>query len=248
MFAKSAKTTTEKTKLRDRRNALSHRIRTWRSIQHVYMPFAARLIGSTPNADDSPALHPETTPLHLPSSLPRNLRGACTANLLDKEKRLRVGQAHDALHDLRRVLRMKMGLVHYKHIHVDGEGQKKNTQARRVIGGLEDKQNQYVTRYRAAHAALERLEPGGTWAVTLKPLKKEDIVSPRANDPDDPNRSRAQAQRDKAGKRSEGRHTMSWIWIVTRADVPAGVPEAEGEIHESMFVSFKSYSAALTPF
>ena len=138
---KNAKTVTDKADLRDRQNALMHRIASWRKIQLLYMPCVEHLI--LPTADHAVPTHSPSTPtnpitndpvepqlekLYLPSNVSPSVRVVgCAKDLSTKETRLRIAQAEDALYQIRRSLRVRKGLVHYKHIHVDGPSQARNT-------------------------------------------------------------------------------------------------------------------------
>jgi hypothetical protein len=57
---------------------------------------------------DSDALQAEATPLYLPSAIPPNL--GLSDTLKDKERRLRLAQIQDTLLELRRLLRITLGL------------------------------------------------------------------------------------------------------------------------------------------
>ncbi|KAI0261418.1 hypothetical protein BC834DRAFT_830320, partial [Gloeopeniophorella convolvens] len=157
----SCTTEKEKIALYKTRNTLLLRINGWRAIQRLYMPCIPHLEAADGVPYDVDVPLPELIPLHLPSSLPEHLRNSCGFGLVEKEARLRVGQAHDALNSLRRSLHVKMGLVRYKQIQINGPGQKQNTVARRIIGNLEAKQERHVARYRAAYEALLVLDPNG---------------------------------------------------------------------------------------
>ncbi|KAI0259635.1 hypothetical protein BC834DRAFT_905195 [Gloeopeniophorella convolvens] len=241
-----ASCTTEKEKivLHKTRNSLLLRINAWRTIQRLYMPFIPQVFEAADDASaDIDTSRPELIPLHLPSSLPEHLRKACGFDLVEKEARMRIGQAHDALNNLRRSLRVKMGLVRYKQIQINGPGQTQNTAARRIIGNLEAKQQGHIARYRAAYEALCVLDPDGSWTEHLKKLRKSDIVSPRANDPDTEKCTPAERRKDQSSKNSEGRHAMSWIWLVRPPSVADQDNDgkkdvADGEVNESMRIDW----------
>ncbi|KIM73218.1 hypothetical protein PILCRDRAFT_15408 [Piloderma croceum F 1598] len=132
-----------------RRATLCDHIETWRSIQTLYMP-----------KQDTEM--PEAIPLWLPSSLPSRLReSGCVDGLVEKERRLRLAEADDALVALRRQLRITTGVFNYKKTHVSGTGQKSNTPARK---------------------ALSTLDPDGDWRRRLLPLRPEDIRGPTRQD------------------------------------------------------------------
>jgi hypothetical protein len=107
---------------------------------------------------------PESIRLWLPSSLPASLReSGCVSGLLEKECRLRLAEADDALVALRRQLRITTSVFNYKKTHVSGTGQKANTRARTLLSQLTTKTRLIADRYRAARKALLVLDPDGDW-------------------------------------------------------------------------------------
>lgn len=206
--------------LEARRATLFDRIETWRSIQTLYMPGVTQLRQTySTRTDAMPSAHesdkPEDTQLWLPSSMPTNLwENGCIAGLLDKEKRLRVAEADDALNALRRQLRIMTGVFNYKKTHVSGMGQRANTRARTLMAQITDKTRLFAERYRAARLALSKLNPNGDWQVRLQPLRTEDVRGPGRGD-----------------EESEGRRELSWIWLTSSVTVAEG---DEFEVAEGM--------------
>lgn len=108
-----------------KRTSLCNRIQHWREAQLVYMPCVTNLLMQTPTTTaNSPSVeHVESISLHLPSSLPQHLRQSPELSaIVEKECRLRVGQADDALADIRRQRRIISGLWQFKKLNVDGTG------------------------------------------------------------------------------------------------------------------------------
>ena len=204
-----------------RRATLCERIESWRSIQALYMPGITQLCQMSPTRTDAmpnnqDADKPESIQLWLPSSLPAGLReSGCVNGLVDKEFRLRLAEADDALVALRRQLRITTGIFNYKKTHVSGTGQRANTRARTLLSQLTSKTRLIADRYRAARKALAILDPNGDWNRRLLPLRTEDIRGPTRTDDDE----------------SEGRRELSWIWVTT-SSVP--VEGDEFEIAEGM--------------
>ncbi|KAI0038056.1 hypothetical protein FA95DRAFT_1506105, partial [Auriscalpium vulgare] len=258
--AKGKKTDIEKATFRQRQNTLHHRIQGWRKIQLLYMPGVSRLLNTGSSADPSPDdsapmeggddnLRPETIRLYLPSAIPPELRTAgCAPGLVEKELCLRRGDAEDTLHHIRRLLRIRLGLVHYKHIHVDGPGQKANTRARAHIQRLSAKLDRYVARYRATHATLLTLDPDGDWQQQLRPLRNDHVRGPRKEDniyygmPEELVPKPSMDPKAPQNRRSEGRHEIPWIWRVLRheeRDLPRGDDSTtQAEVHESARVDW----------
>jgi hypothetical protein len=181
------------------------------------MPAVVGLRAATPSILTSSAIHPETDLLYLPSQMP--LGNSVLDSLADKERRLRVAQADDALAELKRLLRITMGLWEYKYTQI-GSGQGANTRTRTMITRFKTKVTRCVDRYRAARAALLKLDPTGDWIIRLRELKAEDIRAPGREEGE-----------------SEGRRELSWIWLVQR-DKTGEEPESdmreasEEEIHD----------------
>jgi hypothetical protein len=233
-------TTLGAAELQDKRHKLRCRSEAWREIQQIYMPCVEQLRNASPasahamssgsppasqtatDATDPNALYitvmeqPETTPLFLPSSVPVSLRTiGCIPELAEKERRLCLAQADDALHELRRQLRISATLRDYKRVQVGGTSQKMNTQTRFLLSRFHDKTMRCAERYSAAFKALSTLEPNGDWTHRFKFLDhKRDLRSPRRDD-DDP---------------SESKRELSWIWLVPRDD---GTATSSAEINDS---------------
>ena len=232
-------TTLGAAELQDKRHKLRRRIEAWREIQRIYMPCVEQLRNAPP-ATYSPSAHstssgpppasqmatdhntsyiteqPETKPLFLPSSVPVSLRTTgCIPNLAEKEQRLRLAQADDALHELRRQLRISATLRDYKRVQVGGTSQKMNTRTCSLLSRFHDKTMRCAERYSAAFKALSTLDPNGDWTHHLKFLDhKKDLRSPRRDD-DDP---------------GESKRELSWIWLVSRDD---GTATSSDEINDS---------------
>ncbi|KIM72769.1 hypothetical protein PILCRDRAFT_15830 [Piloderma croceum F 1598] len=210
-----------------RRATLCDRIETWRSIQTLYMPGMTQMrqINSTrtdamPTEKDTEM--PEAIPLWLPSSLPSGLReSGCVDGLVEKERRLQLAEADDALVSLRQQLRITTGVFNYKKTHVSGTGQKSNTCAWTLLSQLTAKTKLFADRYRAARKALGTLDPDRDWQRRLLPLRPEDIRGPTRQDDE-----------------SEGRRELTWIWLAGRvAQVPVNDGD-EFEIAEGMQVEW----------
>ncbi|KAH7917878.1 hypothetical protein BV22DRAFT_1025551, partial [Leucogyrophana mollusca] len=204
------RTTLQDATLQEKRNTLRHRIMMWCEVQSVYMPGVERLREEDRSHG---AVNPELIPLFLPSSLPSPLWLA----LLEKEKRLRLAQAHDALAELRRLLKISSALRHYKKNQVSGVGQRANTRARALISRFMDKTNFCADRYRAARSSLLTLDPNGPWTAILKVLQEDDVKGPHRNE-DDP---------------GEGTRELTWIWLVPRTE-----HTGDNEVNEGLRVEW----------
>lgn len=167
----------------------------------------------------SSTVHAENYPLLLPSDI--CLQIPCSPVLLDREWKLREGQAHDALDGLRRHLRLRTYLLKYKGQHISGQGP--TTRARATINNVQSKVDANAAHYRAAHAAMSSLAPflgRSNWQGTLRRLEDGDI----------------RAISDGEMFETEGHRTMSWIWKVTGVTTE---DESDPTLHEGE--SFELY-------
>ncbi|KAI0039250.1 hypothetical protein FA95DRAFT_1612723 [Auriscalpium vulgare] len=166
-------------------------------------------------------------PLYLPSSIPEDMWSqGLSLGLIVKYRRLRVGQAEDTLYNIRRLLRLRTGLIHYKHVFVDGPGQNLNTRARNQIARLQARIKRYVVQYRMARAALLVIWPDGPWMARLQELLDEHVRAPREN---------------KEGP-GDGHRALAWIWRALpheARDVPGHQDDmTEDEVHEGLRVDW----------
>jgi hypothetical protein len=195
-FSKDKMTLAKEGDIEEKRNVLRRRIQAWMEVRKVYVP----VLTGDDEIDSTPMTHktPELMPLKLPSSMAPALRSTCFKGLADTECRLRLAQADDALCDLRKQLRIAMGLAHYKNTQVD-PSQRAATRARSLISRFHEKTMRCAERYRAAYSALAALDPCGEWSNRLRHLADADIRQPRRGDDE-----------------AEGTREVSWIWRVDR--------------------------------
>ncbi|KAJ8515113.1 hypothetical protein ONZ45_g7437 [Pleurotus djamor] len=192
--------------LQEQRNTLLRRILAWREIQRLHMPLVA--LDILPEAQFSSDA-PESIPLFftfggmlLVTNVPSI--SASVEGLRLKEARLRIGQANDSLKELRRLLRITMGMWDYKFTEV-GFSQKGNTRSRAMINRFRTKVLRVAKRYRAARKALLALDPSSPSLIYLKPLLQEDVRCPQRDNRPFDKRSDDQP--------SESYREISWIWL-----------------------------------
>ena len=187
------------------------------------MPAIVQLHQANSTCTDAPLADqddekPESTKLWLPSALPSGLcKTGCIGGLLDKEHRLWLAEADDALVALRRQLHITTGVFNYKKTHVSGTGQKANMRTCTLLTQLTTKTKLFTDHYQAARKALSTLDPAGDWLQRLLPLRGEDIRGPGRGEDEE----------------SEGRRQLSWIWQTARR-TPLDHGD-EFEIAEGMF-------------
>lgn len=194
-------TETQLTQITDRRTRLMCRITAWQSTQELLVP-GVTLRRRRMNSESTTASFPEDIDLMLPSTLPSDTR--IDTKFHDYKWHLRTGQAHDNLADIRRQLLILSSMYQSKDRFI--RGQQHNTRSATLINNLQAWINFSKSRYRANRAALLILSGvlgKSGWATTLLPLEDADIRSLRAGND---------------ASSSEGRQTLSWIWMVQRTN------------------------------
>ncbi|KAJ7751515.1 hypothetical protein DFH07DRAFT_774758 [Mycena maculata] len=132
---------------------------------------------------------------------------------LDHEYKLRVGQAAEALHELRRGLLVRTHLYKQKDTH--SRGVAANTRSADKIGTLNEQIKRSAAQYRVARRALETL--GGVprwneWEWVLQELKEDNIRGlPRARFSDPTRKKKKLKGSQKQAKVPE--RPLSWIWV-----------------------------------
>lgn len=187
----------QKAKLQLRINVLTRRIDAWITVQTLYIPGVASLRAQATLQNDT-IQKPQDICLWMPSTLSR--RVPCDTKLEETEWKLRTGQAHDALNELRQGLRSRSYMLRFKDRFLRGQGA--NTRARNSLKAVDAKISASAAKYRAAHSALLALSSllrKVGWKNTLRPLEAHDI-RPMTDGTDD--------------LPSEGRRRLSWIWLV----------------------------------
>ncbi len=167
----------------DKEAELRRKISNWKgNLQRIFMP-GLRHSRETAEADVDMDADVDADcevwdiQLRLPSSLSVQERGSsCDAELVQKEIRLRIAQADDALAELRRVLRSIQTLERHQRTQTAGAGVAANTRMHSLMAKHRLRRDRIADRYRAARAALFRLQPsGGTWSARMNDLKPEHV-------------------------------------------------------------------------
>jgi hypothetical protein len=139
------------------------------------------------------------------------------------EFELRVGQAHAALEELRRLLLVRTAKYHYKDQFERGVSS--NTRAKTSIQNVDERIRRTAAGYRVARLALVNLGPmlgESAWKNQLRVLAADDVRQrPRATFSDPEHKMRKKRRKradprvwaaDARQKRDEER-TASWIWM-----------------------------------
>ena len=198
--ALSAEKATSKqlTDIINRSNALRRRIAAWIDIQAIHMPQAIlqRDRSTKAEVDGIPGVSAHEIPLCLPSSMPKR----APKNLCVYEWKLREGQSHDALENVRHHLRLRAHLYFHKKKY--SRGVKQNTRSVASINACQAKIDRAVAKYNKAYEAMVAV--GDMVWKDIDAKWREKIRRIQAGD------ARGLSQ-GKDGE-SEGNRTVSWIW------------------------------------
>ena len=222
LFADKTTTILRKTELIQQRRSLRHQITKWRDIQAVYMPGVAHIIQAMESSSN-----PESELLYLPSSVDAAVRAACCIpGLPDMECRLRLGQADDALNEVRRQLRITSSVIQFKRGQHQAS-QQLSRKSKALMKKFTEKTQRAATRYITARGALLALDRDGEWARRLKPLDSaKDLQLPRREDDED-------GEKRKRRNQGENMRKLSWIWLAhSSGGRPNNVATAD-EVNES---------------
>ncbi|KAJ7839042.1 hypothetical protein B0H14DRAFT_3458992 [Mycena olivaceomarginata] len=223
----------QKTALQERSNKLGRKVNEWLRIRESFAPVVATLRAEDDQARSAkagflptPAVPVHATQLWLPSKLAsmRSMRSAVAVKLSHAryEFELRVGHAHAALEEIRRLLLVRTGKYKYKDRFERGTGP--NTRAKTSIDNIDERLRRAAADYRSARAALVNLGPvlqESEWKQQLRALAQDDIRQrPRATFSDPQHKQRKKKRKrgnprpwaaEMQQKRDEER-PASWIW------------------------------------
>ncbi|KAJ7204612.1 hypothetical protein C8J57DRAFT_1618880 [Mycena rebaudengoi] len=231
----------------ERTSKLRRKILAWVEIQMQHFPSVTRVREEEDRAriraaktQVIPGILVHEMMLWLPSAL-MNRAGAteeesgCRASVVEYEYRLRVGQAHEALDELRRLLLVRMHLYSKKDFQTMGVKRKSRSQT--VIENLGTQIDRTVEQYRAARhvlVTLGRVLGVFDWQVALKPLLADDVQGmPKAHF-GDPERQAGGKGKKHKGKRSSKRRkvmkkALSWIWLAAGSAGEGGEAGEQGQ-------------------
>ncbi|KAJ7169278.1 hypothetical protein C8R43DRAFT_1085538 [Mycena crocata] len=233
----------------ERTSKLRRKILAWIEIQQGFFPVVDALRGREDTArarvarnQTRPGIQVYEMTLWLPSGimkLPGAAHRVVSAILKEAQKHeyhLRVGQANEALGEIRRQLLVRTHLFKAKDAY--SRGVRENTWSGDKIELCNDRVRRMTAQYRAARLALVVLGPvvgKDEWERALKPLLDGDVRGmPRATF-GDPERQKATRHRNRhrAKKRKVTKKgpppTLSWIWLAQAQGVKPGEPAAMNE-------------------
>ncbi|KAF9504390.1 hypothetical protein BS47DRAFT_1401473 [Hydnum rufescens UP504] len=215
---KSKMSSRQSTLIQDRRHQLYTHLKSFWSVQTVYMPQVALHLRDN-GENDVPDMI-ENAVLFLLNEIPSRQRNFDHPyNLSNTEARLRFGQATDSLAQLCRALCVKSHLVKYKRDEV--RGQRPNTRARALLDRAQAQIDAVIESYNVARTAYHQLVGSGIWEETIRVLHPWDVCAM-----DDSEGHSAQL--------GEGYRTLSWIWMAPGLRAmgdTAGTPEMHEALH-----------------
>ncbi|KAJ7722465.1 hypothetical protein B0H14DRAFT_2642150 [Mycena olivaceomarginata] len=158
----------------------------------------------------------------------------------EHEYRLRVGQAEEALHEVRCLLLVRTHVYKLKDTH--SRGVRANMRSQDKIAALNGQVQRAAEQYHAARVALVAL--GGMlrrdeWRKTLLELKSDDIRGlPQATFHDPEQKKTTKGKRKKKKQRVE--RETSWIWVIQGARYNPGDGAA---MHEAVRIEWAKVRA-----
>ncbi|KAJ6479858.1 hypothetical protein C8R45DRAFT_906215 [Mycena sanguinolenta] len=153
----------------ERTSKLRRKIFAWIDVQHKFFPALANIRTREDEArarnahgQSIPGVAVSSIALWLPSAIaratPRDAREVFVKQtIFEHEYRLRVGQASEALHEIRRLLLVRTHLYKLKDTH--SRGVRANMRSNDKISALNDQIKRAAATYRAAHGSLSHLGP-----------------------------------------------------------------------------------------
>ncbi|KAJ7481074.1 hypothetical protein B0H11DRAFT_1724414, partial [Mycena galericulata] len=244
--ARKDQTTKQTAELLEKRTKISRYIARFRALQSAYTPAAMQALAERPvpqpGKEEEEAARVETVPLFLPSALSEDQRATgCNRGVVAIETRLRDAQCRSALDQIRNALHVKSRFRTYKGGQVRHQGA--TTRARNLMNRNDRKIRIHAEKYIAARDAKRRLvgEASVGWR-RLNP-KKDLRCMESADDAAQRNKRKvlgkgkkravgapptAEEKRDGVpeggrgrDRPSEGRRSVSWIWMGVESDASA---------------------------
>ena len=168
-------TAAQEVELMKRARNLKTRIRRYRRHQAIYMPGLRAHLAATNEELQDDIDDAENIALFLPSEIPgaRTRAAVCAPGLDIIEARLREGEAHEALEEVRRALRARTVTNTFRNRQV--RGITLATRSRGVLDKISKRVHSAKLRYRVSRAALLRLRGHGPWEEVLRELADDDV-------------------------------------------------------------------------
>ncbi|KAJ7431719.1 hypothetical protein FB451DRAFT_1573587 [Mycena latifolia] len=233
----------QKRTMLERCSKARHKILTWMGIQTSFMPEVGvlRAAAAEKRAEES-GLNPvagelvQDMPLLLPSALAPDVQ--CLRELQEFKFRLREGQAHEALHEMRHQLLVRAYLYKYKDVQVANN--RDTMRSLTQIAGIDNHIKRVQATYNVARKALEvlgpRVEKTG-WEKVLKVLHNDDVRQmPEASfRRPGGGKKRKESADEKKRRRTNASRPISWIWL---ADGSAADADRNHAMNEALRIEW----------
>ncbi|KAJ7092128.1 hypothetical protein C8R43DRAFT_908179, partial [Mycena crocata] len=205
------------------------KILSWMETQTQFMPEVA-VLRTAAAAERAEASRAKPVAGELVQDTP------CLPELQEYEFRLRMGQAHEALFDLRHELLLRTN--EFKH-QKDRHGVRDGSRAQAKLAAIKQQMDRATEMYRVAWAALvvlgKRLNRRG-WDVNLKPLLDADVRQmPEAAFRRRKGKKLKETAAAKKKRRVEARRPISWIWL---ADGSAAHADRNPAMNEALRIEW----------
>ncbi|KAF7353234.1 CxC2 domain-containing protein [Mycena sanguinolenta] len=215
----------------ERTSKLRRKIFTWITIQTNFFPGLQNVRqledeerARVADGQSVPGINVSDLKLWLPSAIAAASPSVVhevpvSKTIQEHEYRLRVGQANEALHEVRRLLLVRTHL--YKMKDTQSRGVRANMRSQDKIVALNNQIERAAAQYRVAWTALATLGAvlrRREWERTLKELKADDVRGLPQSQFHDPERKKKSNKRRRR-KKPRVERPVSWIWI-TQAGEP----------------------------
>ncbi|KAJ7182634.1 hypothetical protein C8R43DRAFT_1116267 [Mycena crocata] len=233
-------------KTHERRLTFFKKLGTFRQLQPIFTPGAARAIAEEEleRNNEGPAVKAENVGLYMPSELSDwEQANGCQRGVVAIEAALREAQCRTALATVRKQLHAKRHLIGFRNSHVTGNN--KAGRARTLISQVAERVEASAARYRHGRAALEALvdDEGDSYLTQLphfKELKQVDLtLDNELIESDTAARKKLALMGAGKGVRmprhiaGSSKRVLSWIWTAQGA-----TGNEEKELHDSMRVEW----------
>ncbi|KAF7357140.1 CxC2 domain-containing protein [Mycena sanguinolenta] len=206
----------------ERTSKLRRKIFSWISIQTSFFPglqnvrqFEDDERARVAEGQSVPGISVSDLKLWLPSAIAAASPSVCrevpiSTIFQQHEYRLRVGQANEALHEVRRLLLVRTHLYKLKDTH--SRGVRANMRSQEKIAALNNQIERAAAQYRVAQTALVilgKILGRSEWQRTLRELKADDVRGLPQSQFHDPERKKKRRRRNKPRVECP----VSWIWV-----------------------------------
>ncbi|KAK7007802.1 hypothetical protein R3P38DRAFT_3324954 [Favolaschia claudopus] len=202
----------------ERTSKLRRKILAWIEVQTKFWPALANVreredSERTRQSEGVAGVKVSAITLWLPSALRASVGATdvvIQTSVLEMEYRLRVAQAAESLHEIRRLLLVRTHLYKLKDKHM--RGVRANTRSADKIAALNEQIKRAASTYRVAREALVvlgRVLSRSEWEWSLQELKEGDVRGLPQSHFHDPERKKKKRRKRKRTEEQQ----ISWIWV-----------------------------------